>query len=243
MSKPVQRQAKPAKPRRTAEPPVYGRAAPIHGPTALAAATAALLALDPVRIGPLLAVTGPPPLRLREPGFAGLAMIVVGQQVSTASAEAIYNRLVAAVAPLTAAAFLATDEATLKAVGLSMPKVRALHAIAQAILGGTLDFGVLATLSAEEAHRTLVGIKGIGPWTADVFLLFCLGHPDALPAGDVALQEGARLAFGLPTRPTPVELVALAESWRPYRGVAARLLWTLYRLRRKGQGGITLDSP
>lgn len=222
--------------------PVYGRAAPIDGQAALTTATAALLELDRARIAPLLEETGTPSLRLRAPGFAGLATIVVGQQVSTASADAIYGRLVASVAPLTADSMLTTDDAVLKAVGLSTAKIRTMRAIATAIVEGALDFDALATLPAEDAHRLLVGIKGIGPWTADVFLLFCLGHPDALPAGDIALQEGAKLAFGLLQRPTAAELVTLAEPWRPYRGVAAHLLWALYRKRRHGRSGIVLST-
>jgi DNA-3-methyladenine glycosylase II len=94
---------------------------------------------------------------------------------------------------------------------------------------GDLDLDALAGYDADRAHAALIAVHGIGPWTADSYLLFCLGHADAWPAGDLALQEAARLAFGLRARPTTKEMIPLAESWRPYRAVAARLLWTYYR--------------
>ena len=144
----------------------------------------------------MLAVGGPPPLRWREPGFAGLVAIIVSQQVSVASANAMVARLQAAFSPLDAASVLAADEAKLKACGLSQAKMRALKALAEATTNG-LDLAGLAALEAEAAHDALVAVKGVGPWTADLFLLFCLGHPDAFPAGDLALQEAARLALGL----------------------------------------------
>ena len=144
----------------------------------------------------MLAVGGQPPLRWREPGFAGLVAIIVSQQVSVASANAMVARLQAAFSPLDAASVRAADEATLKACGLSQAKTRALKALAEATTNG-LDLAGLAALDAEAAHDALVAVKGVGPWTADLFLLFCLGHPDAFPAGDLALQEAARLALGL----------------------------------------------
>ena len=176
----------------------------------------------------MLKIGGPPPLRRREPGFAGLVAIIVSQQVSVASANAITARLHAAFSPLDAAAVLAADAATLKACGLSQAKMNALRALAEAAANG-LDLAGLAALEAEAAHQALIAVKGIGPWTADIFLLFCLGHPDAFPAGDLALQEAARLALGLKTRPDARKLEAIAERWRPLRGVAARLLWAYYR--------------
>jgi DNA-3-methyladenine glycosylase II len=106
--------------------------------------------------------------------------------------------------------------------------MRTLRAIAAAIDAGTLDLSALAGLDAEAAHARLTAIKGIGPWTADVFLLFCLGHADAWPAGDLALQEAVRLALDLPARPNARELAAIGERWRPLRGVAAHCLWAYY---------------
>jgi DNA-3-methyladenine glycosylase II len=216
----------PAK--RSVAPPRYHPGPPIADEAALAAALGKLEALDPKTVGAMLAVGGSPSLRWREPGFAGLVAIIVSQQVSVASANAMVARLQAAFATLDAASVRAADEAKLKACGLSQAKMNALRALAEATLGG-LDLAGLAALEAEAAHEALVAVKGIGPWTADLFLLFCLGHPDAFPAGDLALQEAARLALGLRKRPDARRLERIAERWRPLRGVAARLLWAYYR--------------
>ncbi len=206
----------------------YHPGPPIADDAALAAALAELEALDPATVGAMLDVGGPPSLRWREPGFAGLVAIIVSQQVSVASANAMVARLHAAFSPLDAASVLAADEAKLKACGLSQAKMRALKALAEATTNG-LDLAGLAALEAEAAHEALIAVKGVGPWTADLFLLFCLGHPDAFPAGDLALQEAARLALGLRKRPDARKLEEIAERWRPLRGVAARLLWAYYR--------------
>ncbi|MGO4870940.1 MAG: DNA-3-methyladenine glycosylase family protein [Roseiarcus sp.] len=206
----------------------YHPGPPIDCQAALEEASARLLALDPELVGRLVAVGGPPPLRRREPGFAGLAAIIVSQQVSVASANAIFGRLEAELAPLGAASVIAADDAALKRCGLSQPKMRALRALAEATAGG-LDLAALGALDAETAHRALIAVKGVGPWTADLFLLFCLGHPDAFPAGDLALQEAARIALGLEARPDARRLERIAERWRPLRGVAARMLWAYYR--------------
>jgi DNA-3-methyladenine glycosylase II len=206
----------------------YHPGPPIADEAALAAALAGLQALDPETVGAMLAVAGAPPLRWREPGFAGLVAIIVSQQVSVASANAMVARLHAAFSPLDAAGVLAADEAKLKGCGLSQAKMNALKALAEATANG-LDLSALAAVDAAAAHDALVAVKGIGPWTADLFLLFCLGHPDAFPAGDLALQEAARLALGLKQRPDARKLEQIAERWRPLRGVAARLLWAYYR--------------
>jgi DNA-3-methyladenine glycosylase II len=160
----------------------------------------ALLAADP-RLGPVAAMAGPVPLRRRPGGFAGLAGIVVAQQLSTASANAIWGRLAAAYDPFTPQALIRARAARLAGLGLSAPKIRALKEIAKAIVAGRLDCDALPDLPAEAAHAALCAVHGIGPWSADIYLLFCLGHPDAWPAGDLALQEAARLAFALPARP------------------------------------------
>jgi DNA-3-methyladenine glycosylase II len=128
----------------------------------------------------------------------------------------------------------------LKRVGLSSPKIRALKAIARAVIRGELALATLCDLSAEDAHAALTAIHGIGPWTADIYLLSCLGHVDSWPAGDLALQEAARVAFGLDTRPTAKDMVALAEAWRPWRSVAARVLWTYYRFVKGREGAPVL---
>ena len=226
MSKPgarAKRRPRPAKRR------VYHPGPPIDDEAALSEAAARLLAKDPELIDRLIAVGGPPPLRRREAGFAGLAAIIVAQQVSTASAAAIFARLQARIVPLEAAEIAKATEQDLRACGLSNAKIRALRAVAQAIAEDGLDLMGLGGLDAEDAHKALVAVKGIGPWTADIFLLFCLGHPDAFPAGDLALQEAARLALNLKRRPDAARLERIAERWRPLRGVAARMLWAYYR--------------
>ena len=193
------------------------------------AGLSALVAADP-RLEPVAARAGRLPLRRRPGGFAGLASIVVSQQVSTASANAIWGRVAAAYDPFTPQALIRARATRLAGLGLSAPKIRALKEIAKAIADGRLDCDALPDLPADAAHAALCAIHGIGPWTADIYLLFCLGHPDAWPAGDLALQEAARLAFALPVRPSAKETIVLADPWRPWRGVAARLLWTYYRV-------------
>jgi DNA-3-methyladenine glycosylase II len=235
--------APPKKRRRALKPAprVYHPGPLIDGEATLALGVAALAAQDAETIAHMLEVGGPTPLRRREPGFEGLAAIIVSQQVSTASANAIFGRLRTMVAPLNAPNLLAASEDTLRSAGLSAPKIRGLRALAEAIAGNALDIDALASMTAEEAHEKLVAVKGIGPWTADIFLLFCLGHPDAWPAGDLALQEAARLALNLKKRPDTPRLEKIGERWRPWRGVAARMLWAYYRARKEGRSGMSLS--
>ena len=188
---------------------------------------AALLAQDP-RLRDFVSLAGRPPLRKREPGFPGLVAIIVSQQVSTASAAAIWSRVKTRFPKLDEQTLLSASDDDLRHVGLSAPKIRTLRAVAEAVASGTLPLGSLPALSAEEAIATLTQVKGIGPWTADIYLLFCLGHSDAFPAGDLALQEAARIGFSLDGRPSPNDLIALADMWRPWRGVAAKVLWAYY---------------
>jgi DNA-3-methyladenine glycosylase II len=208
----------------------------------LAAAAEDLRQKDPEFVERLVAVGGPPPLRRREPGFAGLAAIIVSQQVSVASASAIFGRLEQRLTPLDATRLAAATDEDLRGCGLSSPKIRALRTAAQAIAEGRLDLGALSALDAGDAHRALVAVKGIGPWTADIFLLFCLGHPDAFPSGDLALQEAAKLALALKTRPDAARLERIAERWRPWRGVAARMLWAYYRAVKTRSGMVLADG-
>jgi DNA-3-methyladenine glycosylase II len=196
------------------------------------AGLAALLNLDP-RFAEIFALAGPLPLRRREPGFAGLATIVCSQQLSVASAAAIWGRLAATFDPFEPEAILSAHANKLKRCGLSRPKVAHFRSIARAVTDGSLDLPILADLSADEAHRALVTVKGIGPWTADIYLMFCIGHADAFASGDLALQEAARLAFKKRKRPTAKQLERMAEPWRPWRAVAARLLWSYYRAVKK----------
>jgi DNA-3-methyladenine glycosylase II len=209
----------------------------IDSETALDHGLKALLKQDK-RLRRILSHAGRPPLRKREPGFPGLVAIIVSQQVSTASAAAIWKRISAHYPRLSARQISLASDETLQSLGLSGPKIRALRAVAEAISTRSLSLTTLHTLSAEEAIATLTSIKGIGPWTAEIYLLFCLGHPDAFPAGDLALQEAARMAFDLEARPSPAELVTLAEAWRPWRGVAAKLLWAYYGAMKSGKEAI-----
>lgn len=171
---------------------------------------------------------GDPPLRRREAGFPGLARIVVGQQLSIASADAIWNKVSHGIAPLEPAAIAAHSDEALRALGLSRPKVKTLRNIAEAAADGRVDFSSLQTAEPEEVHTQLTSISGIGPWSADIYCLFCLGMPDAFAPGDLALQEATRMVFKFESRPGETELIELAERWRPWRGVAARLLWAYY---------------
>lgn len=207
----------------------------IHTEADLDGALAKLLRADP-RLEAVLALGGRPPLRHRPGGLEGLIRIVVSQQLSTASAEAIWTRLHAALDPLHPDTILRAQPVLLQAAGLSAPKIRTVKAIAAAVESGAIDFDALAETGADEVHRMLTAVHGIGPWTTDIYLLFCLGHPDAWPAGDLALQEAARAAFALEKRPTPKELIALADPWRPWRAVAARLLWSYYGALKRREG-------
>ncbi|HEY2531348.1 MAG TPA: DNA-3-methyladenine glycosylase 2 family protein [Xanthobacteraceae bacterium] len=211
----------------------------IHTEADLDAGLAALARADP-RFADIVAEAGRPPLRRRPNGFAGLAATIVAQQLSTASAAAIWARLAGAFDPFEPAAIARARSVRLARLGLSAAKIRALKEIARAILRGELALAALGELSAEDAHAALTALHGIGPWTADIYLLSCLGHADTWPAGDLALQEAARLAFALPARPSKKEMQALAEPWRPWRAAAARVLWTYYRA-VKGREGAPME--
>jgi DNA-3-methyladenine glycosylase II len=214
----------------------------IHTEADLDAAIARLVAAD-MRFGHVLSVAERPPLRRRADGFAGLVSIVVSQQLSVASAAAILGRLTAAIDPLEPAAVVRARSDKLKRTGLSAPKIRTLKAIAKAVAAGELDLGSLGRMPADEAHAALTAVHGIGPWTADIYLLACLGHADAWPAGDLALQEAAKLLLELEARPSTKEMAALADGWRPWRAVAARLLWTYYRARKQRDGLLVAARP
>lgn len=187
----------------------------------------ALGVLDP-RLEKVRGMAGDVPLRLSEPGFRSLASIIVSQQVSRASADAIFGRLTKLVDPLTPQALLSTGEDMFRQAGLSRPKQRGLIAVARAV-GEGLDLHHLVSLDAEEAMAKLVAVPGIGPWTAEVYLLFAAGHPDIFPARDVALQTAVGHALGIDPRPPEKALIKIAESWSPWRGVASRLFWAYYR--------------
>lgn len=204
----------------------------IEGPDCVAEGTAWLCAREPA-FSRALTETGPWPLRRQPDGFAALMEAIIGQQVSVASARAIRDR-VAAAGFLEAARVAAADEDALRAVGLSRPKVR--YALALARSG--VDFAALRDRPDAEVVAELVALPGIGRWTAEIYAMFALGRADVLAAGDLALQEGARLLFGLPDRPSERALREMALAWSPWRAVAARGLWAYYRV-AKGREGIT----
>lgn len=181
---------------------------------------------------------GQPPLRRDVSGFEGLARIIVGQQVSVASAAAIWGRFQTVVQPVGASQVLLLTDENFRTAGLSRPKIRTLRAVAEAVSRGELNLDDLAARTDDQIRDALMAVSGIGPWTADVFLLFCLGRADAFAAGDLALQIAAQHAFELDARPDAAELVALAERWRPWRGVAARLLWAYYRTVKSAKSGV-----
>src|SRR5579871_235186 len=209
----------------------------LHTQADLEEAIHALLKLDP-RLKPIFEVAGMPALRRREPGFVGLAHIVTGQQLSTASASAIWGRLTRAFDPFDQHAVRRARADRLGRLGLSAAKIKTLKSLAREIAAERVNLDVLAEEDADAAHNTLTALHGIGPWTADVYLLFCLGHGDAWPAGDLAVQEGVKLGLGLKTRPTPKEMAVIAEPWRPMRGAAAHLWWSYYRALKKREGVI-----
>ena len=194
-----------------------------------------LAARDP-DLAKVLARLGPPPLWARSPGFETLILIILEQQVSLASARAAYERLLVAANPLTPANFLTLDDATLKAIGFSRQKSAYARHLAQELLAGTLDLSALAALDDEAVRARLQAIKGIGPWSAEIYLLMALRRADAWPAGDLALAVAAQEVKGLPQRPGPLSLTELAEAWRPWRAVAARLLWSHYLSKPSARG-------
>jgi DNA-3-methyladenine glycosylase II len=194
-----------------------------------------LLAADP-RLGPLAATAGAFDLRRREAGFTGLCAIVMAQQLSTASAAAIWGRFAAAFDPFHPDAIRRARTERLARIGLSMPKIRTVKALGHSVARGEIDLAALGEMPADDAHAALVRLHGIGPWTADIYLLFCLGHADAWPAGDLALQEAARIGLKLRQRPDAKAITRIAETWRPWRGVAAHLLWAYYKAVKQRDG-------
>ncbi|HEV7602448.1 MAG TPA: DNA-3-methyladenine glycosylase 2 family protein [Bradyrhizobium sp.] len=190
------------------------------------------------RLQPILERAGMPALRQREPGFAGLAAIVCGQQLSTASAAAIWGRVSAAFDPFHHDVLRRARADRLGRLGLSAAKIKTLKNLARELAAERLNLDVLAEEDADAAHATLTRLHGIGPWTADIYLLFCLRHGDAWPAGDLAVQEAVKIGLGLKTRPTAKQMAPLAEPWRPLRGAAAHLWWAYYKVLKARDGVI-----
>ena len=166
-------------------------------------------------------------LRLSPSGFEGMARIVCGQQLSVTSARAIWGR-VETLGAITPDAYLGFDEETLRKTGLSRGKFETIRGVALAITEQGLDFSQVDMMEPDTAIETLTRLKGIGPWTAEIYLLFCAGHPDIFPAGDLALQKAVEHAFDLPARPLPKDLIPLAAQWSPHRGAAALMFWRYF---------------
>lgn len=171
---------------------------------------------------------GPPPLWQRDRGFPTLLHIILEQQVSLASARATFNRLNRAADPLTPESFQHLSDPQLRKIGFSRQKARYGRALARAVRDGSLDLEGLEHLDDEDARAELMKITGIGAWTADIYLLMALGRPDIWPRGDLALELAIQRIKGLGKRPTRDEALAISEPWRPWRAVAARLLWHAY---------------
>lgn len=171
---------------------------------------------------------GAPPMWSRAPGFSTLIHIILEQQVSLASARAAHDRLLAAASPLTPHTFLALDDSRLKMIGFSRQKTAYGRHLAQSIASGHLNLESLSALDDDAVKSELMKIKGIGSWTADIYLLMALGRRDAFPSGDLALAVAVREVKRLDARPAAEALEAVSEPWRPWRAVAARLLWHYY---------------
>jgi len=171
---------------------------------------------------------GPPPMWAREPGFPTLVHLILEQQVSLASARAAFDRLRLTADPLTPDAFLELDDGQLLTIGFSRQKARYARALATAVRDGSLDLGGLPRLDDDGVDAALTALPGIGPWTATIYRLMVLLRPDAWPVHDIALAQAVAEIRGLPARPTADEMLGIAERWRPWRAVAARILWHHY---------------
>lgn len=199
------------------------------------AGIAGLLDVDP-GFACVINRAGTIPLREGTPGYAGLASIIVSQMVSKAAADAVWGRMQILTGGVCAETILKASVEDLRMAGLSGAKEAALRRIAGIVADGDLDLEAVAFAEPAEALSQLTAIKGIGPWTAEVYLLFCAGHPDIFPVGDVALQNAAAHAYEIENRPVGKAFSAMAERWAPWRSLAARALWAYYatEMRRDG---------
>ena len=188
---------------------------------------------------PVARLAGPFEIRLTPAGFSGLARVICGQQLSVASARAIWGRFAALPGADDPAMYLTLSEAEVRATGFSAGKYRTVRVIAEAIVAGALDLELVDTMSGEDATRYLTAHKGIGPWTAEIYLMFCTGHPDIFPVGDLALRKAVGHALGMDT-PTEKELTVLAAKWAPYRHAAALLFWKYYAAVMRKTSGTAL---
>ena len=196
----------------------------------LAAAAEALAARDR-HLASIYQVHGTPPMWGRRPGFPTLLRIVLEQQVSLISARAMFGRLKSNIEPFTALGFIEAGEAYLRSLGVTRQKAHYCMQVAEAFTSG--QFSKLGRMNDEDAHTALVSIKGVGPWTANIYLLMALRRPDIWPDGDVALATAVGRLRKMKQRPAFAELAQIAQSWRPFRSVAARMLWQYYLAERK----------
>lgn len=187
-----------------------------------------ILASQDKKLGAAFEEYGTPPLRKRSGGFPGLAQLLISQQVSTAAASTIHGRFVELIGEVRPENMLALSEADLSGCGISRPKQRYLRILAEAVVSDGLDFKKLDKADNETVYKTLVSMTGIGPWTAECYLLFILRRADMFPAGDLALQHGVRIMYGFDDKPDAERLADFATRWSPHRGAAARLLWSYY---------------
>lgn len=199
-----------------------------HPPRAARIGLTRLVRADPDFAG-IEAAAGPLPWRTRATGFPGLLQAIMGQQISNQAAAAIWGRLRLLPGALDPAGLLTLSDDDLRGAGLSRPKVSHARSLATAFQDGTLNDAAIAEMDDDAAIARIVSVRGLGPWTAEVYLLFALGRPNVFPAGDIALAASAADLKQLPARPGPKEFRALAEQWRPYRSLAARLLWHHWR--------------
>jgi DNA-3-methyladenine glycosylase II len=171
---------------------------------------------------------GPPPFWTHAPGFAGLVLAILSQQVSLESAQAAFDKLERVTGPVEPESFLALDDVQLRQAGFSRQKASYVRGLAQAILAGELDLDGFVSLDDDQVRASLIAMRGVGPWTADTYLLFALRRPDAWPSGDLALAKAIQEMHGLAEMPSGEEVDRTAEAWRPWRSVAARILWHHY---------------
>jgi DNA-3-methyladenine glycosylase II len=211
----------------------------LTSPDALQWHLRALLRKNPP-LRPVAKIAGAFDIRLTPGGFPGLVRVICGQQLSVASARAIYGRFTELPGALDPAGYLDLDEATVRGVGFSAGKFRTVRVIAEAVVAGELDFELVEAMAPDEALAYLTAHKGIGPWTAEIYLMFCSGHPDIFPAGDLALQKAVGHALGMDYAPDAKELIEIAVPWSPHRHAAALMFWKYYAVVIRRAGGIAL---
>jgi DNA-3-methyladenine glycosylase II len=199
----------------------------------------ALLRRNP-ELRPVAKQAGAFEIRLTPGGFSGLARVICGQQLSVASARAIWGRFAAVPGALDPATYLTLSEEAVRATGFSAGKYRTVRVIAEAIVSGDLDLALVETMGGDEAIAYLTAHKGIGPWTAEIYLMFCTGHPDIFPVGDLALRNAVGHALGMSASPTEKELTLLAAKWAPHRHAAALLFWKYYAVVMRKTAGTAL---